>query len=62
MTKFEVMDNMDTNFVVLSDQELMDMEAGSITGVILFTYGVYQGYTGMSKLIQEGNKLWNLKW
>lgn len=62
MTQFETMDKMNVDFVALSEQELMDMEAGSITGVILFTYGVYQGYTGMSKLIQEGNKLWNLKW
>ena len=29
MTKFETMDNMNTNFVALSDQELMEMEGGS---------------------------------
>ena len=29
MTKFETMDNMNTNFVALSDQELREMEGGS---------------------------------
>lgn len=29
MTKFETMDKMHTNFVTLSDQELMDMEGGA---------------------------------
>lgn len=28
MNKFETMDNMNTNFVALSDQELMEMEGG----------------------------------
>lgn len=30
MTKFETMDKMHTNFVTLSDQELMDMEGGEV--------------------------------
>ncbi|AWL27085.1 class IIb bacteriocin, lactobin A/cerein 7B family [Streptococcus suis] len=29
MTKFETMDNMNVDFVALSDQELMDMEGGA---------------------------------
>ncbi|HFI0288052.1 TPA: bacteriocin [Streptococcus suis] len=39
MTKFETMDNMNTNFVALSDQELMEMEGGfgitiTVAGII----------------------------
>ena len=30
MNKFETMDNMNTNFVALSDQELMEMDGGAI--------------------------------
>lgn len=36
MTKFESMDNMNTNFVALSDTELMEMEGGFF-GPVLFT-------------------------
>lgn len=36
MTKFETMDNMNANFAVLSDQELMEMEGGFF-GPVLFT-------------------------
>ena len=36
MTKFEAMNNMNTNFVALSDQELMEMEGGFF-GPVLFT-------------------------
>ena len=42
MTKFEAMDNMDTNFVALSDQELMEMEGGLaplVIGVVAATIG-----------------------
>lgn len=38
MTKFETMDNMNADFVALSDRELMDMEGGEvfiITGVMV---------------------------
>lgn len=38
MNKFETMDNMNTNFVALSDQELMEMEGGElfiITGAMV---------------------------
>lgn len=34
MTKFETMDNMNTNFVALSDQELMEMEGGGADWII----------------------------
>ena len=39
MTKFEAMDNMDTNFVALSDQELVNMKGGSIVGTVLIIGG-----------------------
>lgn len=32
MNKFETMDNMNTSFVALSDQDLMDMEGGEWPG------------------------------
>ena len=39
MNKFETMDNMNTNFVALSEQELMEMEGGfgitiTVAGII----------------------------
>ncbi|HEL1564579.1 TPA: class IIb bacteriocin, lactobin A/cerein 7B family [Streptococcus suis] len=39
MTKFETMDNMNTNFVALSDQDLVDMEGGSFVGAVLIIGG-----------------------
>ncbi|HEL1551530.1 hypothetical protein [Streptococcus suis] len=35
MTKFEEMNSMNTNFVALTDQELMEMEGGSWPGEAL---------------------------
>ena len=34
MNKFETMDNMNTNFVALTDQELMSMDGGAIEWVV----------------------------
>lgn len=42
MTKFEIMDNMNTNFVTLSDQDLMATEGGGI-GVVIALF--MAGYT-----------------
>ncbi|CYT77832.1 TPA: class IIb bacteriocin, lactobin A/cerein 7B family [Streptococcus suis] len=46
MTKFETMDNMNTNFVALSDTELMEMEGGSIVGAILIVGGAVTVVSG----------------
>ncbi|MGS4787883.1 bacteriocin [Streptococcus sp. P25B114] len=40
MTKFETMDNMNVDFVALSDRELMDMEGGGVgVAIALFMAG-----------------------
>ncbi|MFV8044966.1 class IIb bacteriocin, lactobin A/cerein 7B family [Streptococcus pluranimalium] len=49
MNKFETMDN--TNFVALSDKELMEMEGGGIIlGILVaggvFALGAVDGYNG----------------
>ncbi len=60
MTKFETMDNMNTNFVALSDTELMEMEGGSIVGAILIVGGavtVVSGEYFLSELLMVTIKL-----
>ena len=41
MNKFETMDNMNTNFVALTDQELMSMDGGAIEWVVAAKIAVY---------------------
>lgn len=43
MTKFETMDNMNTNFVALSDQELIEMEGGVIPLAVWAIWGAAAG-------------------
>ena len=52
MTKFETMDNMNTNFVTLTEDELVETEGGIgivagalIVGGVIYVSGVFVGYT-----------------
>ncbi len=58
MNKFETMDNMNTSFVALSDQDLMDMEGGFvITGTMVgIGVGIFTGAFGVGYVIGQSTK------
>lgn len=58
MSKFEAMNNMNTNFVTLSEQELMEMEGGFvITGTMVgIGVGIFTGAFAVGYAIGQSTK------
>lgn len=54
MTKFETMDNMNVDFVALSDQELMDMEGGIIPVAVAAGIVASAAFAGLSAGVTIG--------
>lgn len=59
MNRFETMDNMNTNFVALSEQELMEMEGGIAPAVVAFGIAAFKGFSVTGGVIVLGTSLYN---